>query len=29
MNGWDSELIRLSVYKPKIAISGEAAVGSF
>ena len=29
MNGWDSELIRLSVYKPKIAISRKAAVGSF
>ena len=29
MNGWDSELICLSVYKPKIAISGKAAVGSF
>ncbi len=29
MNGWDSELIRLSVYKPKIAISGTPAVGSF
>ncbi|KZR65361.1 hypothetical protein PMIT1327_02345 [Prochlorococcus marinus str. MIT 1327] len=29
MNGWDSELICLSVYKPKIAISGKPAVGSF
>lgn len=29
MNGWDRELICLSVYKPKIAISGKAAVGSF
>ena len=29
MNGWDSELIYLSVYKPKIAISRKVAVGSF
>ena len=29
MNGWDSELICLSVYKPKIAISRNVAVGSF
>ena len=29
MHGWDRELICLSVYKPKIAISGKAAVGSF
>ncbi len=27
MNGWGRELIRLSVYKPKIAISGIPAVG--
>ena len=29
MNGWDRELVCLSVYKPKIAISGKPAVGSF
>ena len=29
MNGWDSELVCLSVYKPKIAISRKVAVGSF
>ena len=29
MNGWDRELVCLSFYKPKIAISGKPAVGSF
>ncbi|KZR80225.1 hypothetical protein PMIT1342_02172 [Prochlorococcus marinus str. MIT 1342] len=29
MNGWDREPVCLSVYKPRIAISGKPAVGSF